>query len=186
MDNSVYEGRLLAQRALLDHLLTELPESRDLVTQWAKDAINTTPSEWRKNGYSDKRIEGLQSEAELFLAFTSRFIHTKVSGVTFANESAPYDRQEIIALYVHEDAPVELEPEPDNAHDTNAIKVLIDSEEEEGWLQIGFLPKQIAAKLIDHLLEGNVKSVEVAEVTGGGELTYGVNLTIVLDLHAVI
>lgn len=79
----------------------------------------------------------------------------KVAGVTFEG------RQEIIAL-VRDGDDILLVPEPDNAFDRNAVKVL--------WQErhIGYLPKDTAAEVAP-MLNGHSAAGWVMRCTGGTE-----------------
>ena len=47
-----------------------------------------------------------------------------------------------------------LEPEPDNPHDSKAIRVLA-----YGKLRVGYIPRRIAGELTDMLAEGRAKAM---------------------------
>jgi single-stranded-DNA-specific exonuclease len=88
---------------------------------------------------------------------------TKVVGVSFEG------RQNSVAGLVP-GHPLELERQPDNAFDTNAIAVRF------GALQLGFIRKEIARRLAPNVDAGDIYIATVASVTGGGERNVGVNI----------
>jgi single-stranded-DNA-specific exonuclease len=88
---------------------------------------------------------------------------TKIVGVSFEG------RQNSIAGLVPGHA-LELERQPSNAYDANAIAVRF------GALQLGFLRKEIARRLAPNIDGGDAYVATVASVTGGGDLHIGVNL----------
>jgi len=94
---------------------------------------------------------------------TNRVLNTRVSGVTFEG------RQALIARISTND-PCRLQPEPENPYDPNAIAVHVAHNGE--IFHIGFIPREMAAKIADHL-EGESLMVTIAEITGGFELSNG-------------
>lgn len=92
-----------------------------------------------------------------------KVLNTKVSGVTFEG------RQALIAQLTGRE-PCRLQPEPDNPYDPNAIAVHV-AKNGEVW-HIGFVPKEMAAKIAP-FLEGEALMVEIAEITGGFEMSDG-------------
>jgi single-stranded-DNA-specific exonuclease len=91
--------------------------------------------------------------------------NTKVVGVTFEG------RQDLIAG-LHPGLELELVRQPDNAYDANAIAV------HYGRLQIGFLRKEIAARIAPNIDAGDRYRAEVKHLTGGGARTAGVNIVV--------
>ena len=74
-------------------------------------------------------------------------IETKVVGVSKKNTDGS-SRQDIIKDSIVEGSEIRLEPEPDNPHDPDAIKVMTMSS-----LQIGYLSREVAPTVksaIDH------------------------------------
>lgn len=90
---------------------------------------------------------------------------TKATGVTFDN------RQFLIAQ-LQKGQSIQLQREPDNEHDANAIALLADG------CQIGYLKRGIAKYLAPNMDDGAIYEAFVADVTGSEELNYGVNLFI--------
>jgi len=89
--------------------------------------------------------------------------HTKIVGVTFEG------RQDLIAG-LQPGAELELVRQPENAYDPNAVAVHF------GRLQLGFVKKEIAARIAPNIDAGERYRAEVREVTGGGARSFGVNI----------
>ena len=88
---------------------------------------------------------------------------TKIVGVSFEG------RQDKVAGLAAGDA-LELERQPDNPHDSNAIAVRF------GTLQLGYVRREIARRLAPNIDRGDRYSASVGSVTGGGERHTGVNI----------
>jgi single-stranded-DNA-specific exonuclease len=86
--------------------------------------------------------------------------HTKIAGVSFEG------RQDVIAG-LRTGVPLELQRQPDNRHDANAIAV------HYGNLQLGFFNKRLAAHLAPLIDAGARYRAQVASLTGGGPSTTG-------------
>jgi len=99
-------------------------------------------------------------------------IESKVVGVSKPNADGS-SRQEIIRQYVSEGEKLVIEPEPENPHDSNAIKVLVASGQ-----MIGYLPKDIAARLQGPL--GSDVDIHVTATWVSGDELMGVGLRIEL------
>ncbi len=87
-------------------------------------------------------------------------IDTKVVGVSHQNQDGT-SRQKIISDEVRENDLLILEPEPDNPHDPNAVRVL-----SKQGNQIGYLKKEVAEQIHGALLNDitiNVKASWVSE-----------------------
>lgn len=86
---------------------------------------------------------------------------SKVAGVTFEG------RQEIIDT-MHGTEIIQLRPEPQNKYDENAIAVWVAFPPESGMeaAQVGYLPKEVAAKVAPHM-DGEYFVGYVDEITGG-------------------
>lgn len=97
---------------------------------------------------------------------------TKVVGVSKDNEDGT-SRQEIIQQEVAEDDKLQLEPEPTNPYDSNAIKVL-----SRHGNQIGYLNREIAEKV--RLAVDNQTEIHVTVKWVNGEKMLGVGLRIEL------
>ena len=100
---------------------------------------------------------------------------TKVAGVTHANRDGS-ERQDIIAVCEPFET-LDLDHEEDNPVDANAIAVRRRSGE-----QLGYLPAELAADVVERLGKGYRYAAYLAEVTGGhgDKPTLGANLLIVV------
>ncbi len=97
---------------------------------------------------------------------------TKVVGVSKDNADGS-SRQEIIKREVAEDDKLQLEAEPDNPYDPNAVKVLSKHKN-----QIGYLKKEMAETILPALL--NETEIHVTAKWVNGEKMVGVGLRIEL------
>ena len=75
---------------------------------------------------------------------------TKVSGVTFSNEDGTSRRSSIASM--SESDKIELERDPYNPYDRNAVKVNVIKNGKS--LQIGFLEKELAAMVSPQMRRG--------------------------------
>ncbi|HTW83712.1 MAG TPA: DEAD/DEAH box helicase [Candidatus Sulfotelmatobacter sp.] len=89
--------------------------------------------------------------------------NTKVVGVTFEG------RQDVVGALRAGEA-LELRRHADNAFDPNAIGVWY------GSLQLGFVKREIAARIAPNLDAGERYTAEVTAVTGGGARSFGINI----------
>jgi single-stranded-DNA-specific exonuclease len=89
--------------------------------------------------------------------------NTKIAGVTFEG------RQDLIAG-LRPGLELELVRQPEHAHDPNAVAVFY------GRLQVGYLKKEIAARIAPNIDGGDRYRAEVKHLTGGGARTGGVNI----------
>jgi hypothetical protein len=97
---------------------------------------------------------------------------TKVVGVSYENKDGT-SRQSIIERCRPGEI-LRLVREPDNPHDTNAVKVLRQNGE-----QLGYLPGHVVMTgLARDMDRGNYFRVEVEAITRGGEQILGVNIRI--------
>lgn len=93
---------------------------------------------------------------------------TKVVGVTFDN------RQNYVKQ-CYEGQTLKLVRDKLNPHDKNAIAVYA------GNNQVGFISKEIAAQLAPKIDRGEQYQCYVANVTGGLDKTYGLNIKVVKE-----
>jgi len=99
--------------------------------------------------------------------------NTKVVGVSFEG------RQDTVsALRAGEG--VELRRDPANPHDPSAIGVWY------GALQLGFLRRQIAARIAPNMDGGERYTAAVTAVTGGGSRSFGINIFVTRERAAAV
>jgi|GEM_PF-3065937 len=109
----------------------------------------------------------------------AEIIKTKVRGVSQRNEDGS-SRQAIIHKYLSEGDLLVLEREPDNEYDPNAIAVYCDSPDLDEYKKIGYLSRELAAKLAPLMDAGNSIDAEVLEITGEDKDTLGVNIQLTI------
>lgn len=109
--------------------------------------------------------------------------YTKVAGATFSNTGANTEnRQRIIAQLsrkgiLERGTELTLRRDPTNPYDANAVAVIAPD-----GRQLGFLPKDVAAKVSPDMVRGARYKAYVASVTGGDvDALYGINLKIVKE-----
>lgn len=98
--------------------------------------------------------------------------HTKIVGVTFEG------RQDAVAG-VRPGEALQLVRQPENPFDASAIAVCY------GAIQLGFLRREIAARIAPNLDAGERYSAVVRNVTGGGTRSVGVNIRVERERPAV-
>lgn len=98
---------------------------------------------------------------------------SKVAGVSHCNEDGT-SRQEIIRAEVRENDWLELEPEPQNPYDPNAIRVKTRSGK-----QIGYLEKALAEKVRSALDNDTPAYIRVIWVNGKELLGVGIRVELV-------
>jgi len=91
-------------------------------------------------------------------------MHTKLAGVTF-----PKNAQTTLPKLNTGDE-ITLIREPENQYDKNAIRTEALGE------RIGFLPAHVARELAHRMDNGENFKCIVAQITGGGDKTYGCNV----------
>lgn len=97
-----------------------------------------------------------------------RSMHSKVSGVSFDDRQQHCKSLQVgQVLYVLH--------EKDNPFDPSALKLFID---EQRTKTIGYLSRELARDLVAQAERGWSYVVKVSALTGGGEKTTGVNVTI--------
>lgn len=92
----------------------------------------------------------------------SRVFYTKAVGVTQCNDDGT-SRQEILSRCTSGDS-VNLVREPENPHDSNAIKLCLENGE-----QIGYIGKDLADRMAMEIDDGQLFKAEISEITGGTE-----------------
>lgn len=94
-----------------------------------------------------------------------KIIFSKIVGVSFEG------RQKIIPG-LEQGQVLELEREPDNKFDKNAVKVM------NGDQQIGYIKKYLAVDLADAMDKGLIYKCFITCVTGDVDKNFGVNIII--------
>ncbi|MBV8581270.1 MAG: DEAD/DEAH box helicase, partial [Candidatus Eremiobacteraeota bacterium] len=89
--------------------------------------------------------------------------NTKVVGVTFEG------RQDTVRALAP-GTPLELRRDPANRYDPNAVGVWY------GGLQLGFVKREIAARIAPNVDAGERYTAAVTAVTGGGARSFGINI----------
>ena len=110
--------------------------------------------------------ENLAAKEEYKNIGDSESFFTKLAGVTFDG------RQQIIDKLKPNSA-LHLKREPDNEHDSNAIRVLT-----AAGIDLGFLNKKLAKQLAPLMDAGTQFTCQVTDVTGGSGKNRGVNILI--------
>lgn len=100
--------------------------------------------------------------------YTMQEFYLKVAGVT-------YEGRQAIVRKMKEGDKLTLEPEPTNAYDDHAVKVITESGE-----CIGFIPREHNRVIFENLVNGRgYYEVKVSAITGGGfGSAYGCNMHI--------
>lgn len=107
-----------------------------------------------------------------------RTIVFKVSGVTYEH------RQDIIAR-LRGNEPCRVVPEPTNPYDANALAVHVATS--DGVRHVGFIPRNVAAKIAPYL-DGEAVMADIVEVVGGFEMSdgeqaaYGLRVAVTMPL----
>lgn len=101
-------------------------------------------------------------------------IRSKVVGVSKKNPDG-ISRQALIKKLAIEGEPLQLEREPANEFDPNAIAVYIDD------FQIGYISSDLARTLAPIMDSGGKVKAEIAEITGGTRDRPTTGLNIIVD-----
>ncbi|HYZ16360.1 MAG TPA: HIRAN domain-containing protein, partial [Candidatus Acidoferrum sp.] len=117
----------------------------------------------RKREFLDRDPYGTIGAASAF--------NTKVVGVSFEG------RQDVVAGVVP-GAALDLRRDPSNAYDPNAIGVWY------GALQLGFLKREIAARIAPNIDAGERYRADVTAITGGGTKAFGINIYVTRERAA--
>lgn len=104
---------------------------------------------------------------------TKETITTKVAGVTFNNRQSHIQKLQV-------GDPLILRRERDNKYDENAIAIYDIKEN-----QIGYIPKDLAVKLVDILDSDRRYDCTINKITGGRHLNYGlvINISFHKDIY---
>ena len=177
--SSATKGRRLppptASEAALQRLLAHFEDDDDAVVETVGSPTTMVPVDVERPVLptSDAAfVAGLFANKEAFLV-RDRFasigesndFYTKVVGVSFEG------RQSLVSGLAPGD-PLDLVREADNAFDPNALAIRY------GRLQLGYLRREIAARLAPNVDAGDRYTVVVGSITGGGDRNVGVNIRI--------
>jgi single-stranded-DNA-specific exonuclease len=157
-----------ASEAAFERLLAHFDEIEDTVSLLDGPTTLTPTSARDAAEFLDalfaKKSEYLERDRFASIGERDDFF-TKIVGVSFEG------RQDLVGGLKPGD-PLELERQPENEHDPNAIAVRF------GNLQLGFLRREIARRLAPNIDGGDRYSARVDTVTGGGERHVGVNISV--------
>jgi single-stranded-DNA-specific exonuclease len=157
-----------ASEAAFERLLAHFDEIEDTVSLLDGPTTQTPTSARDAAEFLDalfaKKSEYLERDRFASIGERDDFF-TKIVGVSFEG------RQDLVGGLKPGD-PLELERQPENEHDPNAIAVRF------GNLQLGFLRREIARRLAPNIDGGDRYSARVDTVTGGGERHVGVNISV--------
>lgn len=103
--------------------------------------------------------------------------HSKIVGVSFEG------RQDIIAQMTDK-SQLRVRREPDNKFDPKAVAV--DTLLGEEWRPIGYIAKDKNSDIAAALDAGNDVEVKLADITGGGDKSYGVNIELEYEKAAEV
>lgn len=95
--------------------------------------------------------------------------HSKLVGVTFEG------RQEVIATLRGKE-PLRVRREKDNQYDPKAVAVDVYKNDE--WLPIGYIAKDKNADISRSLDAGETAYIQISDITGGGDKSFGVNISL--------
>lgn len=103
----------------------------------------------------------------------------RVSGVSFNGNQA---KLAYLARFNPDELVATLKREPDNAHDKDAIKVLVTIPKERKYAELGYIPAAVAGELAKIMDKGMEIKAKILSVIGGYSYkeSYGllINLTI--------
>lgn len=102
--------------------------------------------------------------------------HSKLVGVTFEG------RQEVIASLRGKE-PLRVRREADNKYDPKAVAVDVYKNDE--WLPIGYIAKDKNADISRSLDAGETAYIQISDITGGGDKSFGVNISLEYKLAPV-
>lgn len=107
-----------------------------------------------------------------------KLYYSRIKGVSFNNINGTSRQDILYALtkYHKEDISLYLVKEPANPFDPNAMKIMV-MVSNKGTAQVGYLAKEIAAKISISLDCGKELIVIYETITGGGSFNYGMNFS---------
>lgn len=95
--------------------------------------------------------------------------HSKLVGVTFEG------RQDVIKSLRGKE-PLRVRREKDNKYDPRAVAVDVYKNDE--WIPIGYIAKDKNKDISETLDAGNTVYISIGDITGGGDRSYGVNISL--------
>lgn len=95
--------------------------------------------------------------------------HSKLVGVTFEG------RQDVIKSLRGKE-PLRVRREKDNKYDPRAVAVDVYKDDE--WIPIGYIAKDKNKDISETLDAGNTVYISIGDITGGGDRSYGVNISL--------
>lgn len=95
--------------------------------------------------------------------------HSKLVGVTFEG------RQDVIKSLRGKE-PLRVRREKDNKYDPRAVAVDVYKDDE--WIPIGYIAKDKNKDISETLDAGNTVYISISDITGGGDMSYGVNISL--------
>lgn len=132
-----------------------------------------------RSGRKTRRAEEERSQKHVGRQVVSEF-HTKIAGVTFDNEDGQ-SRRRIIKRRCSVGDMLAVAAQDDNQHDPFAVAIYVVSTW-GGFTQIGYLNRERAPDVHEHLSSGGDVSVKVTDITGGtgAKKALGVNVLVTL------
>ena len=123
-----------------------------------RKAVCTMANELKKAGYTlSQAFKKAWSRVKLSMTI-------RVTGTTFENRQ---ERLEFLKQFRPEDLSVTLEREPENQHDTKAIKVVVHIKPLKRRTTIGYVPKGLARELSKVLDTGVQVKASLMDIIGG-------------------
>lgn len=116
---------------------------------------------------------------------SSKTFHSKVAGVSQENPNGS-SRQAYIKYYCEPGKDLILKRELDNPYDSHAIGVWVKFKawfRPEKEYQIGYLNRQVAKEVAEHIDPGGTAKAKITNITGGtkDKETRGVNIEVTLE-----
>lgn len=136
------------------------------IYEMKKDAPST------QNAAPQNDNDNIPEEAADDISDGEKTIKTKLVGVTHLNNKG-FEIQDILPELRAGDQ-LAFILDFGNAYDDNAVAVYC------GSSHIGYLNRKLAAKIADHIDWGDRITGSITEITGGGELYYGCNITLTI------
>ena len=133
-----------------------------------------------RRGRKIRRAEEERGQRQTGRQVVSEF-HTKIAGVTFDNEDGE-SRQRIIKRRCSVGDMLAAEAQDDNQHDPFAVAVHVVSTW-GGFTQIGYLNRERAPDVHEHLSSGGDVSVKITDITGGTRAKEALGINVLVTLY---